>query len=81
MKLSEFILLPEEEKKKTVLRLGTLIGKRKYHECLVFLFQLNDFYVEVFCTFTGKTIREYRVFKNTSNLSPYLESIPLDGLQ
>jgi hypothetical protein len=80
MKLSEFILLPEEGKKKEVLRRGSLIGKRNYGDHPVFLFQLDGFYVQVFCSPAGKAIREFRVFKSTGSLSPYLESIALDDL-
>src|SRR5688500_13030196 len=49
MKLSEFILLNEAQKKKTVLHQGVLVAKRSRGECLVFLFQLDNYYVEAYC--------------------------------
>lgn len=80
MRLSDFILLSEEEKKWTVLHQGVLVGKRDDAACKVFLFQLNGYYVETFCNARNKAVEEYRVFSNTKNLSPYLGSIRLDDL-
>lgn len=80
MRLSDFILLGEEEKKCTVLHQGVLVGKRDYDSCKVFLFQLENYYVETFCNMQNKVVEEYRVFSNTANLHPYLETIALDGL-
>ncbi len=80
MKLSDFILLSEKEKKWTVLHQGVLVGKRSSNEYKVFLFQLEGFYVETFCNTENKAIEEYRVFGNTQPLQPYLQGIPLDDL-
>ncbi|MDQ3279297.1 MAG: hypothetical protein M3Q06_13290 [Bacteroidota bacterium] len=80
MGLSEFILLGEKEKKWTVLHQGILVGKRENSNRKVFLFQMEDYYVETFCNPQNKSIEEYRVFTNTRSLSPYLPTIPLDDL-
>lgn len=80
MRLSDFILLKEEEKKLVVLHNGVLVGKRSNTDYMVFLFQLENYYVETFCNRQNKAIEEYRVFEHTGALSPYLEMIPLDGL-
>jgi len=80
MKLSEFILLSEHEKKQVVLHEGVLIGKRMNPDCLVFLFQLNLYYVEAFCSLEEKAVVEFRVFEHTAPLSPYLEKISIDDL-
>ena len=80
MKLSDFILLHPDQKKLTVLHDGILIAKRKKDPCLVFLFQLDNFYVEMFCNLDNRTVQEYRSFGHTAALSPYLEEITLDGL-
>ena len=65
MRLSDFILLNEEEKKLIVLHEGVLIAKRNSLESLVFLFHLGSFYVETFCNIDNKSIEEYRVFDTT----------------
>ena len=80
MRLSDFILLGEEEKKLAVLHEGVLIGKRKNQEHLVFLFHFGHFYVETFCNTANKVVEEFRVFDDTNPLLPYLEQIRLDDL-
>lgn len=80
MRLSDFILLNEEEKKQTVLHEGVLIAKRKHSESLIFLFHLGNFYVETFCNTGNKAIEEYRVFDTTKPLFPYLDAIRIDEL-
>ena len=80
MKLSEFILLNEEDKKIAVLQQGVLVAKRSNTNYMVFLFQLNSYYVETYCNRANRSIEEYRVFDNLRPLHPYLETISLEGL-
>ena len=80
MRLSEFILLNEQEKKSAVLHRGVLLAKRSNLESMVFLFQLGSYYVEAYCDPEKKAIEEYRMFDNIDSLSPYLDAIPLDNL-
>lgn len=80
MKLSEFIALTEEQKRSTVLTQGVAIAKRHLRDRLVFLFQLQAYYVETYCCCESKEILEYRVFENTKQLSPYLDDISIDHL-
>jgi hypothetical protein len=80
MRLSEFILLNEDEKKSTVLHQGVLIAKRSSFDSMVFLFQLGSYYVEAYCNPMNKAIEEYRMFDNINVLKPYLEDIRLDNL-
>jgi hypothetical protein len=80
MKLSEFIGLPEDHKRSIVLTQGVAIAKRQLSDRLVFLFQLQEYYVETFCCCNSKEILEYRVFQNTKQLAPYLDAIQIDHL-
>ncbi len=80
MKLSDFLMLRETEKKRTVLHQGVLISKRKITGYIVFLFQLHNFYVEAFCSVEAKGITEYRVFAHTELLQPYLDNIVIDDV-
>ena len=80
MKLSDFILLDEKQKKWTVLHEGILIGKRANLAQMVFLFQLNNYYVETYCNTANKAVEEFRVFGDTAPLSPYLDAISIDDL-
>jgi hypothetical protein len=80
MELSDFIMLNEEEKKLVVLHEGVLIGKRKDVESIIFLFQLDKFYVEAFCNTKTKDVKQYQVFAHTKLLQPYLENISIGDL-
>ena len=80
MKLSEFILLTQEEKRFIVLQEGVVIAKMEVLNYMVFLFQLPHFYVETYCCQETKDIREDRVFHNAEHLTPYLEAIPIHHL-
>ncbi len=80
MKLSEFIGLPEDHKRSVVLTQGVAIGKRKLAGQQLFLFQLQEYYVETLCCTKSNEIVEYRVFQNTQQLAPYLEAIHIDHL-
>jgi hypothetical protein len=80
MKLSEFILLDEHAKKQTVLNHGLLLAKRKNQENMVFLFQLDNYYVETCFNRENKSIVSFLVFKNDNALEPYLGAIRIDDL-
>ena len=80
MKLSEFILLTQEEKRFIVLQEGVAIAKMEVFNYLVFLFQLPHFYVETYCNRETKEIHEYKVYHKAEHLTPYLEAIPIHHL-
>ena len=80
MKLSEFILLNEAEKKWSVMNQAVPLAQRSYEDVIVFLFQLEDYYVEAYCNVEDKTIGEYRVLPDTNAIRHYLEAIPIDEL-
>jgi hypothetical protein len=80
MKLSEFILLTQEEKKSMVLQQGVAIAKMEVFNYVVFLFQLPHFYVETYCNRETRDIHEYKVYHKAEHLAPYLEAIPIHHL-
>jgi hypothetical protein len=80
MRLSDFIILSEEEKKLAVLHEGVLVGKRRNNLSMVFLFHFGLFYVETFCNIETKSVQEFRIFDDTRPLLPYLEEISIDEL-
>lgn len=80
MRLSDFILLSEVEKKEAILHQGVLIGKRDCNEYKIFLFQFASYYVEMICNWQTKTAEEFRAFAGTNLLQPYLPSIRLNDL-
>ena len=80
MRLSEFILLNEADKKRSVMQQGVLLAKRTSLDSIVFLFQFEDYYIETYCNTANKIIEEYRVLPGTDALKHYLEAIPIDDL-
>jgi AAA+ ATPase superfamily predicted ATPase len=80
MKLSEFILLNEAEKKWSVMNRAVPLAQGRYRDMIVFLFQLEDYYVEAYCNVADKTIEEYRVLPDTNAIRHYLDAIPIDNL-
>lgn len=80
MRLGDFILLNETDKRSRILHEGVLIAKRTTASEFIFLFQLTTFYAEIYCSLADKSVTEFRAFKNTNELSPYLVTIPIDGL-
>jgi len=73
LKLSEFIALTEDQKRSTVLSKGVVLAKRSFNEQVIFLFQLSEYYVEIFCCGTSKEVLEYRAFGDTRELALYLD--------
>jgi hypothetical protein len=80
MRLSDFIMLDEAEKKSTVIQAGVLIAKRFEVDYTIFLFQLGSYYVEAYCNPENRAIEKYLVFDSTKWLTPYLKTIHIDSL-
>ena len=80
MKLSEFILLNEADKKSAVMNNAVALAQRTYPDVIIFLFQLNHYYVEAYCNKATRAIEEYRVLPNANAIDHYLEAIPIDDL-
>jgi len=79
MKLSEFMLLNEVDKKRAVYN-AVALAKRTYPDVIIFLFQLGDYYIETYCSVANKRIEEYRILPDTNAIRHYLEGIPIDDL-
>lgn len=80
MKLSEFILLNEKDKKYTVMNNAVALAQQSYPDTIVFLFQLDNYYIEAYCRKSDKNIEEYRVLPDANAISHYLDAIPIDDL-
>lgn len=80
MKLSQFILMNEGEKAKTLLNQGILVSKIKEKPMIRFLFQMDDYYVELCCDASQKEVKTFNAFTDTRQLQPFLEQIPLNDL-
>ena len=80
MKLSEFILLNEEGKKRTVMNNAVALAQITYPDIIIFLFQLDSYYIEAYCNKASLTIEEYKVLPDVNAIGHYLEAIPIDDL-
>ena len=80
MKLSEFIMLSEAEKQQAALHLGVLVAKRKQLNGILFLFRLEDYYVEMTCNTVNRQVTQYHVFTGNTLLEPYLNQISISRL-
>ena len=80
MKLSDFILLSEKEKRHAVLQQGVLIAKRQTASTVAFLFGVESFYVEACFNAVNKDIEEFRMFDSARPPQLYLDAISLDDL-
>jgi hypothetical protein len=80
MKLSEFILLNEDDKKSAVMNNAVALAQRTYPDIIIFLFQLDNYYIEAYCNKASRAIEEYRVLPDTNAISHYLAAIPIDDL-
>ena len=75
MKLTEFNLLDEIQQAEALLNYGVLIAERMYKEFRILLYQLHQFYVEVYYRQYRKIV-DYIVSSNSTDiLQPYLDQI------
>ncbi len=80
MSLSEFMLLDLLAKKDAVLHQGVLVAKRTSGGSMIFLFMMENYYVETFFDAEKKSIEEFRISGSTQVLDPYLAAIPIPSL-
>jgi hypothetical protein len=79
MTLYDFIALDEMEQQEALWE-GVHIGDREEGEHLILLYQMDNFYVEVYYHKEYNVIRRYRPFKTTDLLAPYLGQIDISGI-
>lgn len=80
MKLSEFIVLNEAEKKRAVMSQAAALATRTSPGQIIFLFQIEDYYVEAYCNVEDKSVEQYWILPNTDAIGHYLEGISIDDL-
>ena len=80
MKLSEFIVLNHAEKKCAVMNNAVALATRTSPGLVIFLFQIEDYYVEAYCNAADNRVEEYCVLPDTNAIRHYLEAMPIDDL-
>lgn len=80
MTLDEFTLLNEAKQAQTLLKKGIFLTERLYKNFSILLYQLDNFYVEVYHNLRFDVMQGMRCFEDDEALQPYLESIDISCL-
>jgi hypothetical protein len=65
----------------TILKNGVHIASRPGFFCSIALFQVEDYYVEVFFNKKTKEVGRIKTFHGTDLLQPYLKQIDISGIR
>jgi hypothetical protein len=80
MTLDQFTLLPEPKQAETLLERGIFLADRLYKNFSIILYQLDNFYVEVYHNLRFDIMQGMRCFEDEEALQPYLDSIDISCL-
>ena len=80
MTLDQFTDLTETRQAETLLERGIFLADRLYKNFSIFLYQLDNFYVEVYHNLRFDVMQGMRCFEDEEALQPYLESIDISCL-
>ncbi|HZH96201.1 MAG TPA: hypothetical protein VEY06_09965, partial [Flavisolibacter sp.] len=75
-----FSSLSKNAKKSVLLKSAPFIGERRWVIFKVMLYQVNNFYTEVFFVPWSKKPLGFRSFYSTNKLQPYLKQIDVSSL-
>lgn len=79
MKFCDFKLMDLPAQAYIVYQKGVYLSERLEDDLLVALYQVNDFYVEVYYRFASSEIVKFISFHSDVMLAPYLNKIQLHG--
>ena len=80
MTLTEFNKLSTEEQQKAVLMQGVFLAERKDPPLRMMLYDMGNFFVEVFYLRRNNKVAWFNGFNNTKKLEPYLQRIDVSSL-
>ena len=80
MKIGDFRILNLSQQASTVFALGVLLGSRERDQFNISLYQIEDFYIEVYIHQYNGQIVGFSSFINTDELDPYLAKIDISPL-
>jgi hypothetical protein len=80
MKHQHFKVLSQDKKYRNLLLNGVCLASRDTEEHCVLLFQLSDFYVEIYFDKNCDEIMHCKSFQDTDELTPYIEHIDISHL-
>lgn len=80
MRFADFKTLSLPEQAYVLCQQGVFLAERKADDCIVALYQLDAYYVEVYYRATDSEILKFLSFHSTLFLDPYLKNISLQGV-
>lgn len=80
MKVEAFKKLHPKRQRQQVLERGILLGRRESSRYSIYLYGLEDFYVEVYFFKEGGEYSTLRPFGEVDKLAPYLQQINIQEL-
>lgn len=80
MTVIDFTYLDETKQIEALLSRGTFLTERLYKNFIIFLYQLDSFYVEVYHNLKFNVMQGIRSFEDDDALEPYLDSIDISCL-
>lgn len=80
MTLQHFNTLSQHIQHRNLLLNGVCLADRHTEDACALLFQLHNFYVEIFFTREGDEILHSRCFEDTEELTPYLDTVDVSGV-
>lgn len=71
-----------KDKTNIIKKFGAFVAKRRAHGCIIRLFAIRDFYVEVWSTqfLPWRNILRIKSFRNHRDLDPYLDEVDVKGV-
>lgn len=75
MTLDDFNALDERKQADIIMHDGVFLDYRWYKEFKIFLYQISDFYVEVYYNHRYNLVQGFGGFEYSSSLDPYLGKI------
>jgi hypothetical protein len=80
MTSAEFSLLPETKQTEILLEKGVFVAERMYKNFTIFLYQVDQFYVELYHNLRYNVIQGMRSFEDQEALEPFLRDIDISCL-
>ena len=80
MTVTDFTHLDETQQAEALLARGIFLTERLYKNFIIFLYQLDNFYVEVYHNLKFNVMKGMRSFEDDEALEPYLDTIDISCL-
>ncbi len=80
MTVNEYNLMNQVKQADVLLEYGVMVAERTYKDFKIILYQVKNFYVEVYFHKTYDMIQGFRAFENLRYLDPFLEEIDIREL-